>query len=211
MGGGQLRCDEKASTTLCPPLSVDGRACQHKNGCWGHGHCIIETRTCACFEGWGADTDVSLFKAADCSRRVCPSGRAWVDVPTDTYTAHADSECSNKGICDTGAGVCKCFHGFTGSACQRKSCPNDCSGHGRCVSMREMASIDTALPLTATLTTYDGYEDSITWDQDMSYGCVCDSSWEVGLESGQTQTPEYFGPDCSLRHCPTGDNPQTDV
>jgi hypothetical protein len=29
----------------------------------------------------------------------------------------------------------------------------------------------------------------------MIYGCVCDSSWTVGLASGQTQQPEYFGPD----------------
>jgi hypothetical protein len=28
---------------------------------------------------------------------------------------------------------------------------------------------------------------------------LCDSSWPVGLGSGQTQEPEWFGPDCSLR------------
>lgn len=43
----------------------------------------------------------------------------------------------------------------------------------------------------------------------MIYGCVCDSSWTVGLGYGETQEPEWFGPDCSLRHCPSGDNPQT--
>ena len=43
----------------------------------------------------------------------------------------------------------------------------------------------------------------------MIYGCVCDSSWEVGLGAGQTQEPEWFGPDCSLRHCPSGDDPTT--
>lgn len=43
----------------------------------------------------------------------------------------------------------------------------------------------------------------------MIYGCVCDSAWEVGLEAGQTQEPEWFGPDCSLRHCPSGDDPVT--
>jgi hypothetical protein len=41
------------------------------------------------------------------------------------------------------------------------------------------------------------------------FGCVCDSSWEVGLGKGQTQEPEYFGADCSLRRCPTGDDPRT--
>lgn len=31
------------------------------------------------------------------------------------------------------------------------------------------------------------------------YGCVCDSSWTVGLGDGETQEPEWFGPDCSYR------------
>ncbi len=55
-----------------------------------------------------------------------------------------------------------------------------------------------------------GEDDTVTWDEEMIYGCVCDSAWEVGLGSGQTQEPEWFGPDCSLRHCPSGDDPSTD-
>ena len=31
------------------------------------------------------------------------------------------------------------------------------------------------------------------------YGCVCDSSWEVGTGNYQVQETEYFGPDCSKR------------
>ena len=38
-----------------------------------------------------------------------------------------------------------------------------------------------------------------TWDEDKIFGCVCESSWSVGLGSGETQEPEWFGPDCSLR------------
>lgn len=56
-----------------------------------------------------------------------------------------------------------------------------------------------------------GEDDSVTWDEEMIYGCVCDSAWEVGLGAGQTQEPEWFGPDCSLRHCPSGDDPSTDA
>ena len=41
-------------------------------------------------------------------------------------------------------------------------------------------------------------QDTDTWDEDMTYGCVCDSSWPVGLGSGETQEPEWFGADCSL-------------
>jgi len=71
-----------------------------------------------------------------------------------------------------------------------------------------MAMLSEALPLSANLA-YGGLETTVTWDQDMIYGCVCDSSWSVGLGAGETQTPEWFGPDCSYRHCPSGDDPQT--
>jgi hypothetical protein len=43
----------------------------------------------------------------------------------------------------------------------------------------------------------------------MLWGCVCDSSWDVGLGQNQVQGAEWFGPDCSLRHCPSGDDPLT--
>jgi hypothetical protein len=41
------------------------------------------------------------------------------------------------------------------------------------------------------------------------FRCLCDSSWPVGLGANETQEPEYFGPNCALRHCPTGDDPVT--
>jgi hypothetical protein len=56
----------------------------------------------------------------------------------------------------------------------------------------------SAMPLSPA-TTYTGADDTTTWDAEKAYGCVCDSTWEVGLASGQVQEPEYFGPDCSLR------------
>ena len=82
------------------------------------------------------------------------------------------------------------------------------SGHGVCVSIKQMARMSNALPL-APNTYYEGAEDSTTWDEDKLYGCVCDSSWTVGLKSGETQEAEWFGPDCSLRHCPSNDDPRT--
>jgi len=30
-------------------------------------------------------------------------------------------------------------------------------------------------------------------------GCLCESSWAVGLLANETQEAEWFGPDCSLR------------
>eukprot|EP00286_Rhodomonas_abbreviata_P028096 CAMPEP_0181312504 /NCGR_PEP_ID=MMETSP1101-20121128/13735_1 /TAXON_ID=46948 /ORGANISM="Rhodomonas abbreviata, Strain Caron Lab Isolate" /LENGTH=147 /DNA_ID=CAMNT_0023419365 /DNA_START=346 /DNA_END=789 /DNA_ORIENTATION=+ len=74
--------------------------------------------------------------------------------------------------------------------------------------MKQLARMDSALPLGPN-TFYEGDESATTWDEDKIFGCLCDSSWTVGLASGETQEPEYFGPDCSLRHCKSADNPRT--
>jgi len=182
--------------------------CAMHNYCNGHGSCDISTSSCLCYEGWGASTDITYYRAPDCSSRVCPNGRAWADVPTSPTTAHQYVECSNRGTCDRTSGTCTCFTGFTGSACNRNVCPNDCSGHGVCVNLKQMARMTNALPL-APNTYYEGDPDGTTWDEEMIYGCVCDSSWPVGLGLGETQEPEWFGPDCSQKHCPSADNPRT--
>ena len=82
------------------------------------------------------------------------------------------------------------------------SCPNDCSGNGRCVTMQEISRI----AMLSNPKHYVGIEygsgagvDSVAWDFNSMQGCVCDSSWEVGFLRGQRQLAEYFGPDCSLR------------
>ncbi|CAN0150242.1 unnamed protein product, partial [Discosporangium mesarthrocarpum] len=76
----------------------------------------------------------------DCSARACPSGKAWGDVPSGSTTAHQIEECSSRQVaCGQGTGECQCFDGFTGAACERSSCPGDCSGHGRCVNMKSLA------------------------------------------------------------------------
>jgi len=196
---------------LLQSVRVDCESCSEFNFCNGHGTCVEATSTCSCFEGWGAATDMMTFKAPDCSLRTCPAGLAWGDVATSATSAHALAECSNRGICDHGLGECRCFDGFTGAACQRTTCPNDCSGHGKCLSMRQIALLSDSLPLVNGTFEYDGDEDAATWDQDKLFGCVCDSSWDVGLKSGQRQQPEYFGHDCSLRHCPSGDDPRTSL
>ena len=53
--------------------------------------------------------------------------------------------------------------------------------------------------------------DSTAWDYDVIHGCLCDSSWPVGYGSGMKQVAEFFGADCSLRHCPSGDDPYTSI
>lgn len=158
--------------------------CSVLNNCNGHGVCSAATSTCLCFDGWGSSKDIrykpqlssfsvpsdpvvlSFYKAPDCSKRVCPPGRAWADIPTGATTAHQFMECSNRGTCDRATGICSCFDGFTGSACERTKCPNDCSGHGSCYSIKQMARMSNALPLGPN-TFYEGYE-VIT----LSYGCI---------------------------------------
>ena len=115
--------------------------CSMLNNCNGHGTCIDATSSCSCFEGWGALTDITFYYSPDCSARICPSGKAWADVPSSSTTAHALAECSNRGSCDRTAGTCTCFTGFSGPSCNKINCPNDCSGHGVCVSIKEMAQM----------------------------------------------------------------------
>lgn len=131
--------------------------CAMQNFCNGHGTCINSTSTCSCYEGWGATTDVSFYKAPDCSQRTCAADRAWSDVPSSPSQAHQVVECSNRGTCDRSTGQCTCFEGFTGAACQRNKCPNDCSGHGVCMSMKQLARTEAALPLGPN-TFYEGDE-----------------------------------------------------
>lgn len=209
---------------LCPPTPVDG-SCNDLNYCSGHGYCM--NSRCVCDEGWGALTDITRYRSPTCSQRTCPSGRSWGDLNSGPKAAHRLAECSDKGFCDRTTGTCKCVDGFSGVACQRTTCPNDCSGHGRCLSMRQMAMDPQALPLSPNVgniyrgspVTVRGYSylmmnnilNESSWDGDMIYGCVCDSSWKVGLGAGETQEPEWFGPDCSLRHCPSANDPLTAV
>lgn len=92
------------------------------------------------------------------------------------------------GLCDRSTGLCNCRDGFTGRACERLECLNDCSGAGECLSMADTASRQDDLRL------FNSYTYSL-WDADMIHGCVCD--------------PGRTGMDCSNRTCPTGDDPHT--
>jgi len=110
-------------------------------------------------------------------------GGTWENWP---YFGHANEghfymECSNRGLCDRSTGDCACFPGYSGTACRRSVCPNDCSGHGTCETIAEMAQFPG---LTYAL-----------WDRSMQRTCLCD--------------PGYTGPSCEERLCPYGDDPLT--
>lgn len=159
------------------------------NDCSNHGRCIMSGQNCECFAG---------FMGGDCSLRTCPTGRAWADVAISTDNAHNMAECSNKGVCNRQTGTCACQTGFEGSACQRKSCPNQCNAQGNCMSMEYYASTRDQGELSHTsITDFSLFSYQSIWDAGKIFGCSCDDS--------------YFGYDCSLRKCPTGDDPLTGV
>lgn len=97
----------------------------------------------------------------------------------DDNTVHQMSECSGRGSCNRATGQCECFSGFSGDACGRTACPNDCSGHGYCQTESRFA-VDGGY-------TYSG------WDAEKSVGCKCDAG--------------YRGADCSQLECPSGADP----
>jgi hypothetical protein len=151
-------------------------------------------------EVYGTVTTVQKqFTAADCSQWTCPRGMSWNKMNAngqtdamltydgsawaaeDVLMSHLDNqECSDAGLCDRSTGACQCFPGYTGSACQRTACPNDCTGHGICQSNIRFADDAGARYIGA-------------WDAGMQYGCLCDSG--------------FRGPDCSMKECPSSDDP----
>jgi len=159
------------------------------NNCSGHGTCMIDD-VCKCYDNWGMGLS---HDSGDCSDRICPYELAWVDNPDKKGDFHRYAECSNRGICNRQTGECSCFDGYEGKACQRTTCPNDCSGHGTCEYIED-------LPFAATWNDYKKqgfFTDPKTfpdrqWDNRKIRGCVCDAT--------------YGDVDCSKRLCPYGND-----
>lgn len=79
----------RALILIAAGKTVSGARCAESNYCNGHGTCIVgsaferqiqhsvimllshqvSSSTCACFVGWGADTDLATIKNPDCSSR----------------------------------------------------------------------------------------------------------------------------------------------
>lgn len=89
------------------------------------------------------------------------------------------------GNCDHDTGECICREGWTGAACERLACADDCSGNGACLPMFRLAQLrenngesdlvrygvsDLVMPWGSSV-----YASPETWDFDMMYGCLCDS------------------------------------
>lgn len=177
-------------------VTVNG-ACD--NGCSGHGTCGADD-VCKCYPNWRMGDEDS----GDCSDRVCPFELAWVDKPNKDGSFHNYAECAGRGLCNRGTGECECFEGYSGKACQRTTCPNDCSGHGTCEYIEELgfytvhgdyfegtvgaSGVAGSQSFGNRAVTFANQE----WDNHKTMGCVCD--------------PKWTDVDCSRRMCPKGND-----
>jgi len=162
----------------------DNGACP--NDCSGHGRCSQEN-ACICDTNWAT--------APDCSLAVCPSGYSWNGKPLHADTAHQSTECSNAGICNRGTGLCSCYDGFEGLACDRISCPNNCGEHGKCMTMGNVYKLYGTEFSTQTVFLPNATTVYSSWDAEKLSMCYCD----IG----------YTGSACEMRMCPKGDDPLT--
>ena len=150
---------------------------QCPNSCSRNGICN-PLGICECANG---------FDGGDCSLRTCPTGNAFFDAPEIDDVAYLKTTCSGRGLCNHKTGDCECEESFSGIACERTKCKNNCSNRGKCMSMRQLA--DTTRSRDSLQFSYD------IWDADKIYGCQCDEG--------------FTGYDCSIRVCPVGDDPLT--
>jgi len=157
------------------------------NQCSGHGTCLTDD-ICKCYDNWGVGLS---YDTGDCSERICPFELAWVDTPSATGKFHKYAECAGRGICSRDTGECTCFDGYEGKACQRTSCPNDCSGHGTCEYIQDLGYAATWNDYTPKYFSDDRKTFPYKyWDNQKTRGCVCDAL--------------YGDVDCSKRLCPYG-------
>merc|ERR1711871_351252 len=187
------------------------------NACSGHGTCGAKD-SCACYQNYqsndcsertcyfglahvdspkgdlNADGIVSgALTTVVTGSEVYPWGTTEQFPNAEANEGHFYMECSNKGLCNRKTGECDCLDGYEGTACQRASCPNACSGHGTCESIKELAELGPNTWVNSDASAVRGATSYELWDRDIGMGCLCD--------------PEYQGADCSERKCKYGVDP----
>lgn len=168
-------------------VAADGSCPNH---CSGHGTCSADD-VCNCHDNWG--TGLGLNNGGDCKDRMCPKELSWSDSPDGGGNFHQYETCSGRGICDFKTGECDCVDGYDGKACQRQTCPNDCSGHGTCEYIDDLAFGKTYGEFSGRSFRVEPKQfDVYAWNSHKSRACKCDGN--------------YFGPDCSKQRCPHGND-----
>jgi len=157
----------------------------------GYDTSISKKDSCTCFLRREDGADIYDYTNPDCSGKTCPSGKSINALPLSNNDHTQMVECSNVGTCDRTTGTCTCQQGFTGKACNRRKCPNNCNNRGQCKMINEIVEdvtlLNSKLDWTSSGLTYTA------WDETISAGCHCD----VG----------YHGPDCSIAECPSTVDP----
>eukprot|EP00596_Hydrurales_sp_CCMP1899_P010196 CAMPEP_0119052758 /NCGR_PEP_ID=MMETSP1177-20130426/73946_1 /TAXON_ID=2985 /ORGANISM="Ochromonas sp, Strain CCMP1899" /LENGTH=594 /DNA_ID=CAMNT_0007032425 /DNA_START=1758 /DNA_END=3542 /DNA_ORIENTATION=- len=169
--------------------------------CYGNGRCsgFIGNFACECDSGF----------FGDCQIRHCATGNAWWHEPIVDEIAHDEQlECSNMGLCQRETGQCSCRPGFEGAACERMACQKVngqiCSGNGRCLSLRELATKRVDKFLNPAPVVYGSIPNNPhTWDADMSFTCFGDI-YGYSPTTGSTNISTYLGDRCDQRQCPIG-------
>jgi len=216
----------------CGYLTTGSPACLQV-GALGGNECGGGHATCVTGGGVGYCQACDAGYTDDCSRKTCPTARAWFMEATADNTAHSLIECGGMGACDRTTGVCKCMtlgaytlssnSVFDGANCDKLSCPYNitdgavCGNKGVCLSMSQWAAKSTNPQGTVLGLSYAGSTSAASWDAGVVQGCFCDYQPE-SLAPYASQL--YTGPlswgsyplrsyDCSKSTCPVGDNPDT--
>jgi hypothetical protein len=151
-------------TSPCPV--VNGAVCA------GNGTCNTVTGVCTCAAGYGGYA---------CEARTCLTTRTWFGSLGPTGHVGSPSVCGGVGYCNAGTGTCYACGGnwghFQGNLCESFSCygslPSEaggqvCSGHGACLTLRELAALAYNDYKQLSGAVYD-----TPWDADMIRGCAC--------------------------------------
>jgi hypothetical protein len=177
-------------------ILVDGQNTGCPNNCSKRGDCGVKNK-CTCYSGFTFnDCSGCKFFVIVTSLLLefeylyffvlflvsCPSGISWFDKASTTNVAHQSIvECSNAGKCDYKVGKCICSAGYTGYACERSSCPNNCNGRGQCLSMLEVSKTD-GVP-TGSDAVGPIYAN---WEASKQYMCKCDLGF-TGFDCSQSK------------------------
>jgi len=208
-------------------------AAECPNACSGHGTCSLHDQ-CTCCRNWQGndcsqrtcpfdyahvdspkgDLDGSTGTLSGPSYTVIVGSTVYPFGTTEQYPdsqsqeGHFYMECSNKGLCNRDDGTCECFPGYEGTACQRASCPNDCSGHGTCETIKELAEDREDGDLSKGAYAMNGFASDHAGIGDLSgVGDITYELWDKTLTMGCKCDAGFTGPDCSLKLCRYGVDP----